>query len=180
MLCVRIRENDYGKMIPDVCFKENIGNVPPSTSHTPPSDLFFSTHLKPSCSYPNWPQVPEAIATESNTVKLLAVPINDISSSRYGQPSFPWYCRGSSSCSLPIPKHPHPFYVNKGHTAAPYSANDISRKWEEKVRIDRRKDRGRTVVCRGSYESGISLRACVGEQLTKGLMLLIWQAKEGY
>lgn len=42
MPCVRVRENDYGKMMPDVCFKENIGNVLPSTSRTPPSDLFSS------------------------------------------------------------------------------------------------------------------------------------------
>lgn len=26
---VCVRENDYGNMTPDVCFTENIGNVPP-------------------------------------------------------------------------------------------------------------------------------------------------------
>ena len=29
MFCVCVRENDYGNITPDVCFIENIGNVPP-------------------------------------------------------------------------------------------------------------------------------------------------------
>lgn len=28
-VCVCVRENDYRNMTPDVCFTENIGNVPP-------------------------------------------------------------------------------------------------------------------------------------------------------